>query len=185
MTSDNRNSRLAQKGIDLEQSMYKYRSRYLILFLTLNYKVDCRDDITIKDLCEHRNRLFKNMECNSLLRGIKAYIWKIEEGDKTGLHIHLLIFYDGRSREDITIARSIGNYWVDVATRGLGTYWNSNADKTECRRRGWPIGVGQIDRKDDEEREGIRSIIRYLGKTSQGIENRPRHLRVFGMSELL
>jgi hypothetical protein len=177
-------NRLAEQGIALEMSMYEKRSRYLILFLTLNYKVEYRDDVTIDDLCKHRDRLIRNIECNSLLSGIKAYIWKLEEGQDAGLHIHLLIFYSGVHREDISISRSIGEYWVNNATRGLGAYWNSNADKVHYRSLGRTVGVGQIDRGNDEGREGIRSIIRYMGKSEQRIDGLPKHRRTFGMTEL-
>lgn len=184
MTGKQKANRLAEQGIALEQAMYEKRSRYLILFLTLNYKVEYRDDVTIDELCKHRDRLIRNIECNSLLSAIKAYIWKLEEGQDAGLHIHLLIFYSGAHREDILIARSIGEYWANNATRGLGAYWNSNADKIHYQRRGWFVGVGQIDRRDKDGREGIRSIIRYMGKSEQRINGLPKHRRTFGMTEL-
>ncbi|ONN67927.1 inovirus Gp2 family protein [Herbaspirillum sp. VT-16-41] len=178
-------SRLAVQGIALEQGMYEKRSRYLILFLTLNYKIEYREDVTIDELCKHRDRLIRNIECNSLLSGIKAYIWKLEEGQEAGLHIHLLVFYSGTHREDISIARRIGEYWTNNATRGIGAYWNSNADKVRYKRRGWALGVGRIDRRDEEGREGIRSIIRYMGKSDQEMESRPKNRRTFGMTELI
>lgn len=120
MNGEHKSNRLLDRGIRLERHVYEKRSRYLILFLTLNYKPEYRDDVTIDDLRSHRGRLLRNIECNSLLKGIEAYIWKIEEGPKSGLHIHLLIFYSGSHRADAYIAQRIGEYWETVATRGVG-----------------------------------------------------------------
>lgn len=173
---------LEERGIALEEWMFEKRSRYLILFLPLTYKPEYRDDITFDDICRHRDRLLKNAECNDLLRGIEAYIWKIEEGRQSGLHIHLLIFYSGDRRADVYIARRIGEYWETVATRGLGRYWNSNADKAKFEERGQNVGIGQIDRGNKACREAIRAIIRYLAKPGQEIDVRPKHRRRFGMS---
>lgn len=183
MNGNRQTNRLEQRGIALEERMFAKRSRYLILFLTLTYKPEYRDDITIDDLRRHRDRLLKNAECNALLKGIEAYIWKIEEGRQSGLHIHLLIFYSGDRRADVYIARRIGEYWETVVTRGLGMYWNSNADKAKFEERGQDVGVGQIDRGNEACREAVRTIIRYMARPGQEIDRLPKHRRSFGMSE--
>ncbi len=177
-------NRLEERGVQFEERMFEKRSRYLMLFLTLNYKPEYRDDITLDDIRRHRDRLLKNTEYNSLLKGIEGYIWKIEEGREAGLHIHMLIFYSGASRADVHIAQSIGEYWESVATRGLGAYWNSNGDKDSLRRRGLGLGVGQVNRKDDSKRLAIHGIIRYLAKSAQAVTERAPHVRTFGISEL-
>lgn len=184
MRANDKLSRLETRGLLLEARMFEKRSRYLVLFLTLNYKPNYRDDITIDDLRRHRDRLLKNTQCNELLSQIEGYIWKIEEGKKAGLHLHLLIFYSGAHRADVHIAREIGDYWESVVTRGLGAYWNSNADKKRLQERQVEIGVGQVNRGDIGCREGIRAIIHYLAKSEQAVTGLPRHGRTFGMSEL-
>jgi len=184
MNGEHKANRLEDRGIELERRAYERRSRYLIIFLTLNYKPEYREDITIDDLRRHRNRLFKNIECNELLGGINAYIWKIEEGPTSGLHIHLLIFYSGNHRADIQIAQRIGEYWERVATRGLGAYWSSNGEKDRLAERGLDIGVGRIDRNDIRGREAIRKIIRYLAQPGQEMDDLPWHGRTFGTSRL-
>ena len=173
---------LEEKALKLEKRMFEMKSRYLILFLTLNYKTDYRDDMTIDDIQRHRNRLFNNIRSNALLRGFKGYIWKIEEGKEAGLHIHLLIFYAGDHRADVYIARQIGDYWEDVVTKGTGSYWNSNADKNRILARGLRVGVGQIDRNNVERREGLRAIIHYIAKDDPLVAH-SHHCRTFGMSQ--
>ncbi|ARP95251.1 rolling circle replication-associated protein [Bordetella genomosp. 13] len=184
MNGDHRSSRLEARGIALEERLFEKRSRYLVLFLTLNYKAQCRDDVTIDDLRRDRDRLLKNIESNPLLQGIQGYIWKIEEGGKAGLHIHLLLFYAGDHRADVYIAKRIGHYWETVITGGAGAYWNSNADKASFTERGLPVGVGQVNRKDKACRDAIRTIIRYMGKPDQRITERRPRTRTFGTSEL-
>ena len=175
---------LEQRGIELEKRLYEMRSRYLVLFLTLNYKPEHRGRITLDDLRRHRDQLLKNAQSNALLGGIKAYIWKIEEGGKAGLHLHFLVFYSGAYRGDVHIAKSIGEYWETTVTQGLGAYWSSNstASKERLAERGLPVGVGQVDRKDLQGREGVLQVIRYLAKPGQEIDGRPGHGRTFGMS---
>lgn len=184
MNGEHKSNRLLDRGIRLERHVYEKRSRYLILFLTLNYKPEYRDDVTIDDLRSHRGRLLRNIECNSLLKGIEAYIWKIEEGPKSGLHIHLLIFYSGSHRADAYIAQRIGEYWETVATRGVGAYWSSHSSSEKARivARGLDLGVGQIDRNDTRGREAIRTIIRYLAQPGQEVDGRPWHGRMFDTS---
>lgn len=184
MTDNRLTNRLEKRAIALEERMFEKRSRYLILFVTLTYKPEYRNDITIDDLRRHRDRLLKNAKCNALLKGIEAYIWKIEEGRQSGLHIHLLIFYSGDRRADVYLAKRIGEYWEDVVTRGIGAYWNSNADKARYQERGQAVGVGQVDRGNAGCRDGIRAIIRYMAQPGQAVSGLPRHGRSFGMSEM-
>lgn len=183
MSSKRRIIRLEEQGLLLERRMFEVRSRYLMLYITLNYMPEYRDDISIDDFLEHRDKFLNNFESNKLLKGIKAYIWKIEEGEKSGLHIHFLIFYSAEFRADVSLAKCIGEYWVDVVTHGMGAYWNSNAEKEKFERQGlW--GLGQANRKDDERRAGVRRIIRYLAKSDQAVSGLPPHGRRFGMSQL-
>ncbi|CAG4886660.1 hypothetical protein [Paraburkholderia saeva] len=185
MNGEHKSNRLLDRGIALERHVYEKRSRYLVLFLTLNYKSEYRDDVTIDDLRRHRDRLLRNIECNTLLKGIEYYIWKIEEGPISGMHCHFLIFYSGNSRADSYIARCIGEYWESVATRGIGAYWSSHSSSEKARiiARGQDLGIGQIDRSDTKGREAIRTIIRYLTQPGQELDDgRPWHGRMFGTS---
>ncbi|WP_312438521.1 inovirus-type Gp2 protein [Janthinobacterium sp.] len=175
-------NQLEEKSLNLEKRMFEVKSRYLVLFLTLNYKPDYRDDMTIDDIQQHRDKLFNNRRSNTFLKGIKGYIWKIEEGKEAGLHVHLLIFYAGDHRADVYIARKIGDYWEDKVTKGTGSYWNSNADKNRILARGLRVGVGQIDRNHLERRKGLHAIIHYMAKDEPLAEHR-HHCRTFGMSQ--
>lgn len=78
----------------------------------------------------------------------------------------------------------VGEYWKTVITRGMGTYWNSNAQKEHHARYGHGIGTGQIDRHDEIKREALRQNLRYLAKDDQCVKTRTGpHLRTFGTSQ--
>jgi hypothetical protein len=173
------------RAMKLEQSMYDYRSRYLILVITLSYKPEWQHLITLDTLRKHRNYLLNNRRCNELLQGINGYVWKIEEGQNSGgLHLHVVIFYDGDHRADVYITQRIGDYWSNVVTEGMGTYWNSNADKDMHQLYGHGIGTGQIDRFNSNKREALRKNLSYLAKNDQHVTGRYPHYRMFGTSHL-
>jgi hypothetical protein len=141
--------------------------------------------ITLDLLRQHRDHLLNNRRCNELLQGIDGYVWKIEEGPSSGgLHLHVLIFYNGDHRADVYITQLIGEYWVNVITQGIGSYWNSNADKDMHLEHGHGIGTGQIDRHQDEKREALKKNLRYLAKNDQIVTDRNPHYRTFGTSRL-
>lgn len=182
-------SRQSQRNVDrvlqLEQAMFESRSRYLILVLTLNYQEHYRHLISLETIQQHRDMLLNNRRSNQLLSKIEGYAWKIEEGQNSGgLHLHIVVFYSGQHRADIQIAQSIGEYWVNVVTRGIGAYWNSNALKGLHAQYGHGIGTGQIDRNDHAKREALRANLAYLAKDDQYVTSKASpHERMFGTSQ--
>ncbi len=185
VTRTRKAERNALRAIELEKAMFNWRSRHLILVLTLSYKQEYRDAITLDLLREHRDRFLNNQRCNELLQDINGYIWKIEYGqDNGGFHLHVVIFYAGDCRHDVHYAHLLGEYWANVATAGMGAYWNSNADKSRFEHK-YGIGVGQIDRNDDAKRESFRKYLRgYIAKDDQCVDTSaiPRY-RTFGTSQ--
>ncbi len=125
-----------RRGLEFEGKMFDDRSRYLVLFLTLNYKIRHRDDVALETIQRHRDIFLRHIGeyPNLLLQGIKGCIWKLEEGNQSGLHLHLLIFYSSERKSDVIVTRDIGEHWVNVVTDGWGDYWNTNADKKKLIR---------------------------------------------------
>lgn len=177
-------SRNAERVIELEQAMFNWRSRHLLINLTLSYKEEYRPLITFDTIRQHRDQLLNNRRTNVLLSGIDGYVWKIEYGPVAGLHMHLVIFYDGSRRGDVYIAQCIGEYWVKL-TGGWGAYWSSNADKAKHALYGHGVGTGQIDRNDCAARAALRTNLLYLAKDDQIVlEREGAHERTFGTSQL-
>ncbi|MBP0635905.1 inovirus-type Gp2 protein [Cupriavidus sp. AcVe19-6a] len=170
----------------MEEAMFEAKSRWLILSLTLAYKPEFRGEITPETIQEHRDRFFAARRCNKLMSGVRNYVWTIEQGEQTGLHLHVILFYSPDSNHDEFIARQIGEYWVDVVTGGRGDYWNSNDGrlKRKYEKRGHGIGVGQINRGDGK-RKALQKNLTYLAKAQQYVMIRgAERIRTFDMGRV-
>lgn len=167
-----------------EQGMFEWRSRHGFLMLILGYRPEIRQSVTSERVQADLSRFLNNRRTNKLLGGIDGYVAKIEEGDKSGLHVHILIAYAPVTRDDIGIARRIGEYWRDVVTQGEGSYWNSNVDKARHARWGHGVGTGLINQFDMQARESLRSNLRYLAKSDQHLRKKySTKVRVLWMSQ--
>ncbi|MGU7772558.1 hypothetical protein ACV229_20610 [Burkholderia sp. MR1-5-21] len=180
-----RAKRNEEQALAVERQVFENKSRQLVLMLHFGYGEEYRSKITLKEIRAHRKKFFNNCRTNKLLRGIIDYIWKIEEGDESGLHLHVLIFYSAESCRDVQIARLIGEYWKNVVTGGKGQYWNSNADKVFHAKYGHGVGTGEINWDDHETREALRTNIRYMTKADQFLRMKyGDHCRLFGTSQV-
>lgn len=178
--------RRGMRVLQLESAMFNWRSRHLILVLTLNYRPEFQHLVSLETIQSHRDQLLNNKRSNPLLSGIKGYVWKIEQGQHGGgLHLHVILFYDGKHHQDVGLSMSIGEYWVKVITQGMGGYWNSNGDKDWHETDGHGIGVGQIDRHDSVKRDALRKNLLYLAKDEQVVDQAVNSdSRMFGTSSL-
>ena len=172
------------RGLAIEQKVFENKSRQLVLMLHFGYQRKHRSAMTFDEIQKHRKKFFNNCRTNKLLRGIVDYIWKLEEGDESGLHLHVLIFYTADSCRDVYIAQQLGEYWVSV-TDDKGQYWNSNAHKAFHEKYGHGIGTGEINWDDDAKREALRENIRYMTKADQFLKMKyGEHCRLFGTSQV-
>lgn len=171
-------------ALAIEQQVFANKSRTLVLVLHFGFQSDYRLNITFEEIQAYREKFFNNRRSNKLLRGIDDYIWKLEEGDESGLHLHLLIFYNAAdSCRDVYIAKQIGEYWVKL-TGGKGQYWNSNANKVFHQKYGHGVGTGAINWDEDEKREALRANIRYMTKADQFLKIKHGDSRAFGTSQV-
>lgn len=171
------------KGLAIEEKVFAAKSRTLVLMLHFGYLQEYRQKITLEEIQLHRRKFFNNCRSNKLLRGIVDYIWKLEEGDESGLHLHVLIFYTAESCRDVYIAQQIGEYWKTAVTGGKGQYWNSNANKWLHQIFGHGVGTGEIEWHEEEKREALRTNIRYMTKADQFLRVKyGAHSRLFGTS---
>ena len=175
--------------VEFEKALFseKGRSRWLVLSLTLKYQSQYRRWITLEDVQRHRERFFAARRYNKLMGDIKAYAWALEEGETTGFHLHVILFYACVTRDDERMAKLIGDYWVDAATQGMGAYWNSNEERRKVwyEKKGHGVGVGQIDRTNDRMRESLRVNLKYLVKAEQYFQIKAEgKVRTFDMSDV-
>lgn len=176
--------RRGAKAMMWEHKLFNWKSRHLLMPLTLEYKPEFRCRVTPELIQEHLQRLLTNRRCNGLLNGIKHYVWRIEEGDKVGLHIHILVAYDGQSHQDMAISRSICTYWETVITEGMGYARSSSMYKNTSKLRTFGAAAGQIDSHDHAKRQTLRGALRYLVKADQFLKKKKgRRFKTFGMSQ--
>ncbi|MDR5778097.1 inovirus-type Gp2 protein [Caballeronia sp. LZ065] len=174
-----------ERALTIEQQVFETKSRHLVLMLHFGFQEKYRHKITLEQIQKHREKFFNNRRTNRLLRGIVDYIWTLEEGDETGLHLHVLIFYRADDvRRDVLIARLIGEYWENVVTKGEGQYWNSNADKWFHEKYGHGVGTGEINWDDHDKRKALRKNIQYMTKADQFLKMKyGEQCHVFGTSQ--
>lgn len=159
-------------------------SRYLFLILNLGYRKELRKGVTPEIIQADLHRFLNNRRNNALLRGIQAYIAKIEEGDNGGgLHAHVLIAYTSERRDDINLTKALGTYWVKTVTRGRGAYWNSNRYKLRNEQLGHGDGTGTIDRSDVLKRAALMKNIAYLCKADQYLRAKTAKFKTLWISK--
>ncbi|WP_172820409.1 inovirus-type Gp2 protein [Burkholderia vietnamiensis] len=182
--------RRTRSVLEMEETMFSEetgKSRWLVLSLTLRIKPEFRRWITPEEFQRFRGRFFAARRYNRLMKGIANYVWAIEQSEGSGLHLHVILFYDaGNHNHDEFIAQQIGEYWSNAVTIGKGEYWNSNQGWLKpryARRHG--VGVGQINWNEREKREALRTNLVYLAKADQYLMSRNiEHMHTFDMGHV-
>lgn len=161
-----------QNVLAMEEAMFSVetgKSRWLVLSLTLAYHHEHRGRVTLEMIQQHRDRFFAARRFNKLMSGIGNYVWAIEQGEDTGLHLHVILFYSAEHNRDEFIAQQICQYWNNVVTEDKGESWSSNEGwlKRRYDKHGHGVGVGQINWNDAVKREALRTNLMYLAKAEQ------------------
>jgi hypothetical protein len=167
---------------------FGYRKEDIREYGDFERAIRLEDDIQAKYLQAQADRvhLFNNMRSNELFTHLLGYAWRLEYGSLKGFHYHTFFFFDGsKSREDVTIAKSIGEYWVNVITKGRGLYFNCNANKEKYKY----LGIGTINDFDTKLRQGLEKAARYLTKQDYYVkmdfnEEGGKKARTFGKGEI-
>ncbi|MFC6337770.1 inovirus Gp2 family protein [Pseudomonas sp. CCM 7891] len=156
--SSNKNYKELTEYVD---ALFEHHARLLVLRVDLSYSKE-NSKTTQAQAKRDRERLFENARSNKLFGDMLGYIWKLEHGPEKGFHYHMMFFFDGsKVREDVNLAKRIGEYWKSVVTKGRGLYYNCNASKWRYEKR----GIGMVNYGDDLLREGLQAAVFYLTKT--------------------
>jgi len=143
------------------ESLFECYSRMLVLRVDFGYAKE-NSRVGLDVVTEDLNRFLENRRSNGLFERMVGYVWKLEYTRKKGFHYHMVFFFNGAHvREDVVIAKMIGEYWRDVVTKGRGIYYNCNADKGHYKR----CGIGMMKHDDVEMREGLHDALRYITKS--------------------
>lgn len=88
---------------------------------------------------------------------------KLEYGLQKGAHMHVLLLFNGAMvRQDVTIAKLIGEHWSKVVTGGMGVYFNCNA--APYKNRFSYCGVGVFNKLDEATVAGFQAVADYITK---------------------
>lgn len=91
------------------------------------------------------------------------YVVKLEYGLQKGAHMHVLMLFNGAMvRQDVTIAKLIGEHWSNVVTGGMGVYFNCNAAPYKSRFS--YCGVGVFNKLDEATVAGFQAVADYITK---------------------
>ena len=115
-------------------------------------------------------RLRNNLRFNSLFEYCITYIASLEHGQDRKWHYHVLFFFDGQQlKSDYQLAKEIGEYWVNVITRGIGAYNSPNLNKGRYRT----FALGNIGYNDAEAIANLKAVSDYLVKAEKGLQHLP------------
>lgn len=157
-----------QSLMDYIDNLFDRYGRLLVIRIDLSYAKDdgamtaIQMKKRLKEVVADRERFFANMRSNKLFKDKVGFVCKLEYGLEKGFHYHMFFFYDGsKVREDINLARMIGEYWKNDITKDRGIYFNCNAKKEAYK---YP-GIGMINHYDIELIENLKMAASYLIKT--------------------
>lgn len=149
-------------------ALFEKHSRMVVIRLDLAYETGFFSDR--KDLLSHLGqvkadwaKLQRDLHQGIPIPGLLGFACKLEYGHLKGFHFHLLLFYNGADyREDVTLARLVGEYWWRDVTKGKGRYYNCNKNKANYL---FP-GIGIIKWNDAVLVSNLKAYVApYLVKT--------------------
>lgn len=165
--------------------MFEVYSRILVLRIDFGYRHDVyagtricfQSNMAVSRVVTDRNKLIEDIK-KRYKNSFIGYVWKLEYGLRKGFHYHFVLMLDGsKVREDITIAKDIGEYWRICVTKGEGLYFNCNASVARYRK----CGIGMVSHFDQIKRDGLDAAMKYLTKPDFYIQaSLPSRARTLG-----
>jgi hypothetical protein len=169
----------------IDKLFMKY-SRMLIIRIDLGYSIDyllSLDGVMSSKRVKNDFNLFlKCLRSGVVKDGVCGYIWKLEFGPVKQFHYHVMIFLDGsKFREDITIAKGLGDEWRNNITSGEGVYYNCNNRLGKKPYSYHALGMASWGEQD--KIINIKRAAGYLVKLDLLVRpNLPKGWRTFGKS---
>lgn len=172
-----------EQGVEAwERALFKWKSRHIIIPLTLGYQPQYRHQITPERIQKDLERLLNNRRSNHRLKGMQHYVRRIEEGDEVGLHIHLLVAYNGKKNSGMGAAKFICDYWERNVTYGEGQASSGNFRQGSHLQGTYDRCAGKLDRGNEDGRARLLRALKYLAKADQLLKRKSHKFRTFDMS---
>lgn len=159
--------------------LFKKHSKLLLIRLDTGFNDSIKPHLTAQGLTRYRQQLIDHVQ-----RDYPAYVgflWKLEWMPLKGYHFHWLLVFNGQQlKNDVLIAKQIGEHWKSKILQGNGVYYNCNANTKAYERN----AIGMVDRKDSIKRAHFSLIINYLTKLDDYLRHQLTDgSRGFGKSE--
>lgn len=178
-----RNVRMPHKRFDTLKSLlarlYGSHSRLLVIRVDLKYQEAYVKDVDfathqlhVQDVCETAQRR------KGIFQGCLGFALRMEDAPDTGLHCHVVFFFDGvKHCRDLHAAMRICNWWNDTVTLGKGLAWNVNQHWRQQVETGQvspeDCVVGMVDRCDEDRVLKMVRVMRYLCHPGQDVLYKP------------
>lgn len=163
-------------------ALFEAHARLLVIRLDLRYSEACLKAcggrLDAEQVRSDFQRFLRRLHTGRLKDRLCGLVWKLEFGPTRQFHYHIALFLDGsRCREDVSIARELGELWQQEITEGQGDYFNCNARQALYRKP----ALGMIHWNEQTRREHLQEAMSYLVKVDLLINTvLPRGARTFG-----
>lgn len=136
------------------------------LHIAKQYELGAPDKhaLSLEELFAQRAEFIRRLSSIPALKGAPlGYMIKSEFTLRRSLHHHVLLILDGNAHwQHIELAKAVGEFWVNVITKGMGTYHNVNMhtdlDSPDC-------GIGLVSVHDQQKVLALKTkVIAYLCK---------------------
>ena len=141
----------------------QHYAKLMIVRVDLTYGEVYVQDMAPEDRIEQDWEELKAFLNTKFASSFLGYAAKMEFRPKKGVHLHVLLAFNGRVvRQDVTIARLVGEHWKYVITQGAGGYFNCNTPK--YKNRFAHCGVGVFSGLDEACVAGFQAVAHYVTK---------------------
>lgn len=135
----------------------------------------------LKSIKAYRAKFFRLLKSKYAIEG---FIWKLEFGADKSFHYHCLFLLNGdKHREDISIAKDMGEMWKQLTVNEdgettKGIYWNCNAHKEKYKY----LAIGHLHANNTDMKNNLfKYVLTYLAKTDYYIKLARTNDRTIGM----
>jgi len=129
----------------------------------------------VLEVLKKREKVFENAVGN---------IWRVEQGNRRGYHIHLVVFYNGQLAKSPEFkSHEIGSFFQWDIMGGSGWYYSPHDDRKKFKAKG-KYGLGMAHHANDALYENVMGVAGYLAdpeKQDQYLRAKPMRRRALGM----
>ncbi|MFW1812838.1 inovirus Gp2 family protein [Acinetobacter ursingii] len=182
ISSEKRNRIVLVEYLD---NLISHYSKLLFVRVDLAYLKERQHQVDIRTFQQDVHELIGFIQDGDrYFSDLEGYAWALEQGKDKGFHCHLLLIYNGSTRQkDYYLARQIIQRWQEITEDdGYGFNCNTPEHKNQFRRND-SLGIGMIHRDNDREVQNAINTCSYLvnpEKSNQQLRVKLPRMRSFG-----